>query len=93
MKSVLIFIFALTIFSCTKDDKCRNYSLVTESNESEARYLCQGLANNYPAFKILSSQPIGCLTASELKSAKKGESSVTKNACNGVTFTVRTIIR
>ncbi len=90
----LILLFALTLFACTKEkESCRNYNLVTESNEKEAYYKCQGLANNYPAFNVISSQPIGCLTSSELKTAKKVESSVTQNACNGVSYTARIVIR
>lgn len=91
-----IFILTLFIFSCSKDDtkdQCRNYSLVTESNESEARDKCDGLANSYPAFKVLSTVSIGCLTAEELIISKKSESSVTKNACNGVPFTVKVSIK
>jgi hypothetical protein len=88
----LIFVFSLIFFSCSQDESCIPYSLISESNEKEADYKCDGLANNYPAFEIISKKSIGCLTKDELEIAKKTLSSVTKNYCNGVTFTVRTRI-
>lgn len=75
--------------SCTKDE-CRQYNLVTESNESEANAKCKGLANSYPSvYKVISSNSVGCLTNDELKQAKKGESVVMQQLCNGVFITVR----
>ncbi|MFZ1749422.1 MAG: hypothetical protein WAU01_04500 [Saprospiraceae bacterium] len=88
----LIFVISIFMFSCSEDESCKQYSLITESNEKEADYKCDGLANNYPAFEIISKKSLGCLTTEELNIAKKTLSSVTKNYCNGVTFTVRTRI-
>ena len=88
-----IFIFIIFLLSCTKDEQCKNYNLVTESSENSARQKCNGVANNHPEFKIISTNPIGCLTNEQLTNAKKGESSVNKPYCSGVSFTVRTVIR
>ena len=85
---------SIFLFSCTKEEPCRQYSLVTESNEYEARAKCKGLANSYPSlYEIVSSNSVGCLTRDELRQAKKAESVVTKQACNGVFITVRTTIK
>ncbi len=88
----IIFVICLFVLSCSKDESCKQYSIITESNEKEAKYKCGGLANNYPAFEIISKNSLGCLTTEELNIAKKTLNSVTKNYCNGVTFTVRTRI-
>ena len=88
-----IFIFITLLFSCTKEDACKNYNLVTESSFDSARQKCNGLAGNYPEFKTIETKPIGCLTLGQLTIAKKGESSETKFYCIGVSYTVRTVIR
>jgi hypothetical protein len=93
MKAVIFFSFVVFFSSCAKEEKCQYYSLITESNEENARDKCQGLANNYPAFEVLTMVLLGCLTSDELNAAKKSESSVTKNACNGVPFTVKVTVK
>ena len=93
MRHILIFSL-LVMLSCSKDDtSCSNFNLVTESTEKSARDKCNGLANSYPEWKVITSQPIGCLTSSELIEAKKAESSVIKTACSGITFTIRTVVK
>ena len=82
-------IFACVLIGCTKDEKCQNYYLLTESNEKEARYKCQGLANSYPQFNIIDKKPIGCLTSAELTQAKKATTIITKQMCSGVSFTIK----
>lgn len=85
-------VIILSFFSCSKE-QCKPYNLVTETNEKEAKSKCNGLANNYPSFTIISSQPIGCLTEKELLDAKKGESFVTRDVCNGVIMTVKITVK
>lgn len=79
------------MMSCS-EDKCDNYFLITESSEKEAGFKCRGLANNDPKFEVISRVSIGCLNEKELESAKKTTTSITKNLCSGVMFTVRTRI-
>jgi len=87
MKYIII-LFALIFAACSKDE-CQTCKLVTESNVYEAQLKCDGLANNYPAFETLSSENLGCLDSTERTQAKKGESTVNKTECSGVTSTVR----
>ncbi len=90
----LYFLSIFLLFSCSKEEPCKQYSLVTESNETEANLKCRNLANSYPSvYKVISEVSIGCLTNDELTQAKKGESVVTQQVCNGVFITVRTKIK
>ena len=85
-----IFLLLPFAFGCSKEsEQCQTYYLLTESNEKEARYKCQGLANNYPQYNTVSKVLIGCLTSKEFSDAKSATTSVTKNMCSGVPFTVR----
>ena len=92
MKYILILITTL-LLSCSKDDSCKNYLLVTESSAESASDKCSGLANSHPEFEIISSQSIGCLTSDELKEARKAESTITKTYCPGVTYTIRVTVK
>lgn len=87
----LLFLSLIFLFSCSKEDECKNCMLLTESNHKEASNKCDELANNYPAFEILNSQPVDKLCGSEIESTRKlVENSSTMELCIGVTFTVRT---
>jgi len=94
MKQVLIFLMFI-VLGCEKEPvvKCTPYNLVTESSEDSARQKCNGLANSHPTFKVLSSVYVGCLTPDELIQARKGESSVIKTYCNGVSYTIRITLK
>jgi len=93
MKHILILIIFL--LSCAKEEtqRCTPYNLVTESSEDSARQKCKGLAGSHPVFKVITSNYIGCLTPSEYQQAKKGESSVTKQYCSGVSYTIRVTLK
>lgn len=46
-----ILLLAICLLSCSEnEDECLTCVTITESNDSEARLNCQGLANNYPTF-------------------------------------------
>ena len=93
MKHILILAIIL-ILGCTKEEiKCTPYNLVTESSEISARQKCNGIANSHPEFKVISSNYVGCLTNDEYNQAKKGESQITRNYCNGVSYTVKTTLK
>ena len=92
MKFILILITVL-LFSCSKEEQCKHYLLVTESSEDSARQKCNGIANSHPTFKTIHSQSIGCLTSTELKEARKGESTTTQTYCQGVTFQIKVTIK
>jgi len=92
MKYILILITAI-LFSCSKEEQCKHYLLVTESSEDSARQKCNGLANSHPEFKVISSNYVGCLTKDEYIQAKKGESQVTRSYCNGVSYTVKITLK
>jgi hypothetical protein len=88
-----IFIFLLACLSCSEDNQCKNYFLVTESSERSARDKCQGLANSHPELREISRQSVGCLTESEVREVRKGESTITQNACSGVSFTMQVRVK
>jgi hypothetical protein len=88
----LSIILLVIFFSCSKDEKCKNYFLITESNAMEAELKCLGLASNLGRFEVIKREGIGCLTGSEAQEARKGAVSVTRQMCTGVIFTVRTRI-
>lgn len=92
MKYTIILITAL-FFSCSKEEQCKFYILVTESTFDSAKDKCNGLANSHPEIKIIGSESAGCLTSEELIQAKKAETTITKQYCNGVTYTIKTVIR
>lgn len=93
MKHILILAMIL-ILGCTKEEiKCTPYNLVTESSENSARQKCNGLANSHPEFKVISSNYVGCLTKDEYTQARKGESQITRNYCNGVSYTIKITLK
>ena len=93
MKSFL-FLAALLLFSCSKeDDSCTEYFMITESNKDEALDKCSGYANSYPKMTVISKQSIGCLTSSELKSARVAEKTTSVEVCTNVFAKVSITIR
>ena len=78
------------LFSCTPE-KCAICEAITESNFKEAQNKCQGLANNYPDYDLISNTSLGTICPDDLKAVRLAyEKSVTKTACTGITYTVRT---
>ena len=92
MKYTLILITGLFL-SCSKEEQCKNYSLIHESNYQSAKDKCEGLANDYPKMELISSQYVGCLTEAELIEARKATSIITKTYCGGITYTIRIVLR
>lgn len=87
----LLFLYLIFFFSCSKENDCQYCTIITESNYKEASNKCNGLANNYPAFEIINSQPFDELCGSEIESGRKLlENSTLMSLCDGVTYIVRT---
>lgn len=92
MKYTLILITSI-LLSCSKDEQCKNYTLVTESSFNSANDKCSGLANSHPQMKVIESKPIGCLNEEQLKNAKKAESTITQTLCFGVSYTIKVSVK
>ncbi len=93
MKKLMFIVLFGMLFSCSKED-CKNYEAVVESNSEAAFDKCDGFANSYPAFQVLSKRDLGCLLDDEvakLRSTTENSSSVP--VCTGVTATTKTTIR
>jgi hypothetical protein len=85
MKTFKILAFILIFASCQKeDDKCRTCTIRVESNEKEARYHCQGLANSFPGGYVLISETnsVFCETPKNTQTFR--------DMCYGVRATIRT---
>jgi len=93
MKTITILTFFI-LLSCSKEDDCKKCTLITESNYKEADRKCDQLANSYPKFDVILSESIGTVCGNDI-SKRKSElnKSQTKTLCNGVTYTVRSVLQ
>jgi len=95
MKQLIIFTLLILLFTaCSKEDDCKQCTLITESNYKEADNKCDGLANSYPKFDILKSESIGQVCGDNIQTTKNQlNKSETKTLCNGVSYTVRSVLQ
>jgi hypothetical protein len=92
MKTTLSLFIILAFLSCTKEEeKCKNYSIVVETNQEEAYAKCNGYGNFYPAFtQELSRTSLGCLKNDELIKAKSQiEKTESTRLCSEAEISIR----
>lgn len=92
----IIFILLVTLVSCQKEEPkpevCKTCTLITESNQKEASFYCDGLANNYPGGYIeVSRTDFGKHCGAELDLLISTSATTQKYlACQGIEYTVKT---
>lgn len=84
--SFIILLLGFFFIGCVKSEEpqCKQMTQTIESNQKEANYRCQGLANNYPNGYIVISR-----TSHYVCEPYPVNKSTSYQACSGISYTIK----